>query len=79
MYFFWKCSRFNQFLWDVFPKIRFPFPPFTLAAGLISVVLTILPFSLPVLLRVSKYRGEAQNKVSMKGWEFQTSGVAVLV
>lgn len=35
--------RFNQFLWDVSPKIEFPFPPFTLAAGMISVVLTVLP------------------------------------
>lgn len=43
VYFFWKCLRCNQFLWDVSPKIKFPFPPSTLAAGMISVVLTLLP------------------------------------
>lgn len=52
----------------VSPKIKFPFPPFTLAAGMISVILTFfLFFPLPVLLHPFKYRGEAQNKVSMTG------------
>uniref|UniRef100_A0A8B9M6Z5 Troponin T3, fast skeletal type n=1 Tax=Accipiter nisus TaxID=211598 RepID=A0A8B9M6Z5_9AVES len=43
VYFFWKSLRINQFLWDISPRIKSPFPPFTLAAGMISVILIVLP------------------------------------
>lgn len=59
-YFFWKCLRFNQFLWDVSPKIKFPFPPFNFSSWCDLCCSNCSPsFSLPVLGHVSKYRGEA--------------------
>ncbi|KAM9556189.1 troponin T, fast skeletal muscle isoform 1-T1 [Guaruba guarouba] len=42
VYFFWKCLRFNQFPWDVFPKIQFPFPPFDFSSWYDLCYLTVL-------------------------------------